>query len=62
MNAKSILLSKTLWANLLMTGLIILNQRLPTLNLDAETQAVIVGAVNILLRLLTKQPVTVVPK
>ena len=62
MNVKSIFSSKVFWINLIMAGLVILNQQIPTFHLDAETQAVVVGAVNILLRFLTTQAVTVVPQ
>ena len=62
MNVKSIFSSKTFWVNLIMAGLIILNQQIPTFGIDAETQAVIVGAVNILLRFLTTQSVAVLPQ
>ncbi len=61
MDVKSIFRSKTFWVNVAMAVLVILNQQIPTFNLDAETQAVVVGLVNILLRVLTKQAVTVLP-
>jgi uncharacterized membrane protein len=61
MNVKSIFSSKTFWVNLIMAGLVMLNQQIPTFNLGADEQAIIVGAVNILLRFLTTQSVAVLP-
>ena len=61
MDAKNILTSKTLWTNVIMAALVFANQQWPTLNLSPDVQAAIVAAVNVILRLMTKQPATILP-
>lgn len=58
MDAKSILKSKTFWMNLLLIGADLLGQ-LPK---DANADVLIITVANIILRVWTKQPVTVVSK
>lgn len=61
MDTKSIFKSKTLWANVL-AGILIIAQEIGGVtpaNLDAGTQGVILSVVNIILRLITKQPVKI---
>jgi len=61
MDAKFILSSKTFWANVTMLALALVNNWLGALALGADEQAAILVIVNLVLRLVTKTPVTLVP-
>jgi len=57
MEAKSVWLSKTLWVNV-MAIIALVVQSYTGYAMDLDTQVVVLGAINALLRLITKQPVS----
>ena len=59
MNAKSIFVSKTFWANVLMLALSVLDNAYFGNMVSAELKGIIITVVNIALRFLAVQPVTV---
>ena len=61
MDAKNILKSKTVWANVLAVILIIAQQvgGVTPANIDPQTQSIILAVVNVILRFITKQPVKI---
>ena len=54
---KSIFLSKTFWVNLLAIVFMVINYFYPLVVLSPELQAIILGVINIILRLVTGQPI-----
>lgn len=56
MEAKSILFSKTLWANVVAVGASFAAAKFG-IQIDAEAQIAILGVLNLILRIVTKQPV-----
>ena len=55
-NAKSVLFSRTLWTNIVAVGASFAASKLGV-QIDAETQIAILGVINLILRIVTKQPV-----
>ncbi len=60
MDAKSILFSKTLWVNLLALVSAAVNKEYGFTVIDGEAVLALLALVNIVLRLVTKQPVRIV--
>jgi hypothetical protein len=56
MDTKSILTSKTIWANIVAVGATFAAKQFGV-EIDASTQVAILGVVNLILRVVTKQPV-----
>jgi len=56
MDTKSILFSKTIWTNIVAVGASFAASKLGV-EIDAETQIAILGVLNLILRVVTKQPV-----
>ena len=56
MDTKSILFSKTIWTNIVAVGASFAASKLGV-ELDAGTQIAILGVLNLILRVVTKQPV-----
>ena len=54
---KSIFLSKTFWVNFLAMAFMIINHFYPLVELTPELQVIILGVINIILRLITGQPI-----
>jgi len=56
-DGKSILLSKTLWVNLLALAIMIVNYYHPLYVITPEIQAAILIGINLILRLITGKPI-----
>lgn len=60
--AKSIFLSKTFWVNVLSILVTVFNQDFLTgLGLSPQYQIIVLGVINLILRLITTQPVEILP-
>jgi hypothetical protein len=57
MDTKSILFSKTIWTNIVAVGASFAASKFG-IQIDAATQIAILGVINLILRIVTKQPVT----
>lgn len=57
MESKSILFSRTLWANVVAVGASFAASKFGIV-VDADTQIAILGVLNLILRVVTKQPVS----
>ena len=55
---KSIFNSKTFWTNIISIIAIIVQSMTGKMIIDAEAQVAILGVVNVILRMVTKEPVT----
>lgn len=61
MDSKPWYLSKTLWANVLLIVLAVLDNAYFGALVPADVKVYIVGAINLVLRFLSSQPITVKP-
>jgi hypothetical protein len=58
MNTKKWYLSKTIWVNLILLVASIINSYDADININAADQVIILSAVNIILRFITKEQIT----